>query len=136
MPLNCLNTSMSQRSTLFAVCQHHRARLTCPAVKMPTLRSLCPRKARLLVGKLFSCSALPVARSKMQYLTQLPVFSTACTPGVTQDFRVPWSKTLGINDEKKDMMLPATEERCVGKTYLWSQHSQRGSLLSLGCRVS
>ncbi len=51
--------------------------LTCPAVKMATLRSLCPRKARLLVGKLFSCSALPVARSKIQYLTQLPVFSTA-----------------------------------------------------------
>ena len=48
---------------------------------MATLRSLCPRKARLLVGKLFSCSALPVARSKIQYLTQLPVFRTAWTPG-------------------------------------------------------
>lgn len=47
---------------------------------MAMLRSLCPRKARLLVGKLFSCSALPVARSKIQYLTQLPVFSTAWTP--------------------------------------------------------
>lgn len=54
--------------------------LTCPAVKMAMLRSLCPKKARLLVGKLFSCSALPVARSKIQYLTQLPVFRTAWTP--------------------------------------------------------
>lgn len=54
--------------------------LTWPAVKMAMLRSLCPKKARLLVGKLFSCSALPVARSKIQYLTQLPVFSTAWTP--------------------------------------------------------
>lgn len=34
----------------------------------------------LLVGKLFSCSAFPVARSKIQYRTQFPVFKTAWTP--------------------------------------------------------
>lgn len=57
---------------------------TCPAVKMATFFSFCPRKAILLVGKLFSCSAFPVARSKMQYLTQFPVFRTACTPASVQ----------------------------------------------------
>lgn len=54
--------------------------LTCPAVKMATFLSFWPRKAMLLVGKLFSCSAFPVARSKIQYRTQVPVFKTACTP--------------------------------------------------------
>ena len=33
-------------------------------------------------------------------------------------------------------MLTETEEWFVGKTYLWSQHSQRGFPPSLGCRVS
>lgn len=56
---------------------------TCPAVKMATFLSFWPRKAMLLVGKLFSCSAFPVARSKIQYRTQFPVFKTACTPSET-----------------------------------------------------
>lgn len=61
---------------------------TCPAVKMATLLSFWPRKAMLLVGKLFSCSAFPVARSKIQYRTQFPVFKTACTPSETYKCRI------------------------------------------------
>ena len=60
---------------------------TCPAVKMATFLSFWPRKAMLLVGKLFSCSAFPVARSKIQYRTQFPVFKTACTPSEIQMFK-------------------------------------------------
>lgn len=74
------HTTFSQYMTILENVVLSSVVLTCPAVKIATLRSLCPRKARLLVGKLFSCSALPVARSKIQYLTQLPVFSTAWTP--------------------------------------------------------
>ncbi len=88
--------SISRHEQNMSPIEKLRGNLTCPAVKIATLRSLCPRKARLLVGKLFSCSALPVARSKIQYLTQLPVFSTAWTPRR-------WRNITGLNYKFKEI---------------------------------
>ncbi len=92
--------------------------LTWPAVKMATLRSLWPRKARLLVGKWFSCSALPVAKSKTQYRTQLPVST----------------QHELLQDERKQSSLSRCTERIHNKK--WDKNKQFTFGVNITAKIS